>query len=327
MILRRAAIAVVAVGLLGLGLVSAVGNVAAAAQPVGLAAPYEYLGWGSPPSPTKVMAATGITDFTMAFVLSKGSCTPTWDGTRPLTGGVDQSTIAAIRAAGGDVSVSFGGWSGTKLGSSCRTSAALAAAYQQVIDAYSLHAIDVDIEHTEFSSAAVRTRIVTALATVQSANPGIEISVTFPTTETGPDATGRSLIDDAAAIDFQPSSWTIMPFDFGAPVADMGAVSVAATRGLEADVAAAYHESATVAFAHSGISTMNGRTDETDETVSTADLRTMLTFAQTEHLARLTFWAVDRDRPCAGTTPSGGACSGIAQAPFAFTSILAGFHG
>ena len=34
-----------------------------------MAAPYLYEGWGNPPSPTTVMAATGIHQFTMAFVL------------------------------------------------------------------------------------------------------------------------------------------------------------------------------------------------------------------------------------------------------------------
>ena len=62
------------------------------------------------------MAATGIHDFTLAFVLAGRGCSPEWDGTRPLLGGSDAASIAAIRAAGGDVSVSFGGWSGRKLG-------------------------------------------------------------------------------------------------------------------------------------------------------------------------------------------------------------------
>ncbi len=299
----------------------------AATQPVELAAPYEYLGWGNPPAPTQVMASTGIADFTMAFVLSHGACSPAWDGTRPLIGGVDQATIGAIRSAGGDVSVSFGGWSGRKLGSSCKTVASLTAAYQTVIAAYGLKAIDVDIEHTEFASAATRKRVVAALAAVQAADPGLEISVTFPTTPSGPDATGRSLIADAAAIGFQPSAWTIMPFDFGIPEPDMGATSVAATEGLDAVVAAAYHESAATAYQHLGISTMNGQTDQAGETVTAADFQTMLAFAQANHLARFTFWAVDRDRPCTTGTPASGACSGIAQAPFAFTSALAGFHG
>lgn len=49
-------------------------------------APYLYNGWGSPPSPTTVMNATGVKWFTLAFVLSNGYCNPQWDGSRPLTG-------------------------------------------------------------------------------------------------------------------------------------------------------------------------------------------------------------------------------------------------
>lgn len=80
------------------------------------AAPYEYLGWGNPQKPTDVMAATGVKWFTLAFILSDGGCNPAWDGSRPLKGGSDESAIKSIRAAGGDIVVSVGGWSGAKLG-------------------------------------------------------------------------------------------------------------------------------------------------------------------------------------------------------------------
>ena len=63
---------------------------AAAAQPVELAAPYEYLGWGEPQPPASVLAATGVHDLTLAFILSRGKCNPEWDGQRPLLGGSDQ---------------------------------------------------------------------------------------------------------------------------------------------------------------------------------------------------------------------------------------------
>src|SRR6266542_2098013 len=47
--------------------------------PVGkMAAPYLYEGWGDPPSVSTVMSATGIKQFTMAFMLSGGGCTPAW---------------------------------------------------------------------------------------------------------------------------------------------------------------------------------------------------------------------------------------------------------
>lgn len=293
----------------------------------GRAAPYLALGWGAPPVPTAIMAATGIQQFTLAFVLAGHGCTPSWDGTRPLLGGPDAATITAIRAAGGDVSVSFGGWSGRKLGAACHTPAALAGAYQQVVDAYRLRAIDVDIERGEFTSARGRQRVVAALALLQGARPGLAVTVTFGTTPTGPDADGRSLIADAAAIGFQPYAWTIMPFDFGVPVADMGATSVAAAEGLHADLMAAYGDSPADAYAHLGISTMNGRTDQPDETVSAVDFQVMLDYARANHLARLTFWMVNRDRPCPAGVTAGDTCSGIAQADWAFTSLDAGFTG
>lgn len=298
-----------------------------AAQPVEMAAPYEYLGWGNPQPPTQVMADTGVRDLTLAFILSKGKCNPTWDGQRPLLGGTDQAAINSIRAAGGDVDVSFGGWSGNKLSNSCKTVISLAGAYQKVINDYSLHAIDIDIENTEMANRTTRVRVIDALALVQADNPGIEISIPFGTNEDGPSPQGLSLIADADAIGFQPNSWTIMPFDFGAPVADMGAVSMEAANGLDQDLAEAYHESDATAFQQIGISSMNGQTDDSDETVSVADFQTMLAFAQTNDLARFTFWSVNRDRSCAGDDTDSSSCSGIDQQPYAFAEVVAQYHG
>jgi chitinase len=300
---------------------------AAAPVPVSRAAPYLYLGWGNPPDPTAVMSATGIHDFTLAFMLAGRGCTPKWDGTRPLLGGTDATAIAAIRTAGGDVSVSFGGWSGRKLGSACKTAATLAGAYEQVIGTYNLHAIDIDLEPTEFPNRKVRLRVVTALQLVQVADPGVEISVTFGTTPTGPDRNGLSLLADAASVGFVPYAWTIMPFDFGTPEANMGTTSVAASEGLHVDLMAASGMDSATAYAHMGISSMNGQTDESDETVGPSDYQTILAYAQRVHLARLTFWAVNRDRACPSGTAPGDTCSGISQATDLFTTATASYSG
>jgi hypothetical protein len=298
-----------------------------ASQPVDLAAPYEYLGWGDPQAPAAVMASSGVKDLTLAFILSHGSCNPEWDGSRPLKGGPDEAAIDSIRAAGGDVVVSFGGWSGRKLGSSCKTPAALAAAYQKVIAAYSLQAIDIDIEHGEFTNKKVRKRVVEALAMVQRSNPEVEISVTFGTDETGPEYDGKSLIADGAEAGFMPRAWTLMPFDFGPAATDMGHASIRAVEGLAQDLVAAYRISSSAAYEHAGISSMNGETDESSETLTLEDFDTMLSFAQLRHLARFTFWAVNRDRPCEGSENTGEDCSGIAQQPYAFSRIIAQYHG
>jgi hypothetical protein len=288
-------------------------------------APYLYLGWGDPPSPTSVMSATGIKAFTMAFVLSGGGCTAAWDGNRPLTGGVDQSTINAIRGAGGEVVPSFGGWSGNKLGPNCSSASALAGAYQQVINAYGLKAIDIDIENTdEFENEVVQDRILNALKIIKQNNPGIKTIATFGTTTTGPNWWGTRLINQAAALQANIDVFTIMPFDFGGG-SNMYGNSVNAAEGLKTALKNAFGWSDATAYAHIGISGMNGLSDQ-QELTSPSIWTQIRDWANSHHIARLAFWSVNRDRPC----PGGGVvsnCSGISQTTWQFTSITAGFTG
>ncbi|MEV5961754.1 cellulose binding domain-containing protein [Kribbella sp. NPDC051952] len=286
------------------------------------AAPYLYLGWGDPPNPATVMNATGIKWFTMAFVLSGGGCSPAWDSTRPLQGGADANAIAAIRAAGGDVVPSFGGWSGNKLGPNCGTPEALAGAYQQVINAYNLKAIDIDIENSdEFENEAVQDRILTALKIVKQNNAGIQTIVTFGTSTTGPTYYGNRLIERSAALGANIDIFTLMPFDFGS--GNIYNDTVAASTGLNNKLKATFGWTTAQAYAHQGISGMNGLSDQ-QELTSTATWQNITNWAKSNGLGRLAFWSVNRDRGCAG----GGVvsnCSGIAQGDWDFTRITAGF--
>ncbi|AXI80909.1 chitinase [Peterkaempfera bronchialis] len=286
-------------------------------------APYLYNGWGNPPDPTTIMSATGVKWFTLAFVLSNGSCNPQWDGGRPLTGGVDQTTINRIRSAGGDVIPSFGGYSGNKLESSCTSAAALAGAYQKVISAYGLKAIDIDIEADAYSNATVQQRTVDALKTIKANNPGITVYVTFGTNQSGPDS---SLVKKAAAAGLTVDSWTIMPFDFGGAGKNMGTLTQQAAEGLKNVLKSAYGYTDDQAYRHSGISSMNGITDD-KETVTVADFRTITGYAQQHHLARLTFWSTNRDRPCAAGYPNDDTCSGVSQQAWDFTRALTAYTG
>ncbi|SEG77412.1 Glycosyl hydrolases family 18 [Actinacidiphila yanglinensis] len=286
-------------------------------------APYLYNGWGNPPDPTTIMSATGVKWFTLAFVLSNGTCNPQWDGGRPLTGGVDQTTITKVRAAGGDVVPSFGGYSGNKLEQSCTSASALAGAYQKVISAYGLKAIDIDIEADAYSSGTVQQRVVDALKTVKANNPGLAEYVTIGTGQSGPDT---GLIDKAAASGLTVDAWTIMPFDFGGAGQNMGSLTEQAAEGLKNALKSAYGYSEDQAYRHSGISSMNGITDN-NETVTLDDFRTILSYAQAHHLARLTFWSANRDRPCPGSYPNDDTCSGVSQQAWDFTRILAQYAG
>ncbi|TDP94020.1 chitinase [Labedaea rhizosphaerae] len=286
-------------------------------------APYYYNGWGSPPNPATVMSATGVKWFTMAFILSNGGCAPAWDGGRPLTGGVDQQTVNTVRANGGDIIPSFGGANGYNLETACTSAGALAGAYQQVINAYGLKAIDIDIEGGTYSNGTIQQRTIDALKTVKANNPGITVYVTFPSDQGGPDS---SMINRAASSGLTVDGWTIMPFDFGAAGQDMGALTIQAAEGLKNTVRNAYGYTDDQAYRHSGISSMNGITDM-NETVTVANFRTILSYAQQHHLARLTFWSVNRDRPCSGGGPGDDTCSGVSQQAWDFTRTFAQYTG
>src|SRR4029077_12710599 len=98
-------------------------------------AQYEIPLDNNPPDLGSVMAATGQKAFQLAFILAPngGGCSPTWGGTRAVSSDTDAANlISRVRANGGDVSVSIGGYGGTKLGQTCANPDATAAAYQQV---------------------------------------------------------------------------------------------------------------------------------------------------------------------------------------------------
>ncbi len=132
------------------------------------------------------------------------------------------------------------------------------------------------------------------------------------------------MINQAAALGANIDVFTIMPFDFGGG-ADMYGNTVNASEGLKAKLKTAFGWSDATAYAHMGISGMNGLSDQ-QELTSPTTWTQIRDWANTHHIARLAYWSVNRDRPC----PGGGVvsnCSGIDQSNWQFTSITAGFTG
>src|SRR5215471_17816356 len=105
---------------------------------------------------------SGARYFTLAFVevATKGSCVPVWNGdpTQPITGGRYLTDIASLRAIGGDVIPSFGGFSadngGTELADACTNVNSIAAAYESVITTLDVSRLDMDIEAKSLNNAA-----------------------------------------------------------------------------------------------------------------------------------------------------------------------------
>jgi chitinase len=289
------------------------------------AAPYLMPQSNNPPDPITVMNATGLKAFQLAFILAPngGGCSPTWDGTSAVSSDTAvANVISRIRGAGGDVSVSVGGYGGTKLGQTCGDVAATAAAYQQVISKYSLKAIDFDLEEPEYENTAAIANELGAAKTLQANNPGLFVSVTMPGTAAGTGWFGTQLLDQAKSIGFSPNNFSIMPFDGGF---NGGSSQVSALEAMHGLLMSHLGWDSATAYSHEGFSGMNGKSDAA-EMFYTSDFQTVYDYATSHGLGRFTFWSVNRDRACVGTTDNG-VCSNVPQNDWDFTKFSVRFAG
>jgi chitinase len=272
------------------------------------------------------MAATGQKAFDMAFILADGSsCAPAWDGTDPVSSDTQvAAVISEVRSDGGDVIVSAGGYNGTKLGQVCGSASATAAAYQQVIATYGLHAFDFDLEEPEIENSAAIANELGAAQILQQEDPGLFVSITMPSTTTGANYFGQLLLDEAKTLGFTPDDYTIMPFDGGF---SGGSSQVTALQDFNAQLMSTFGWSSQQAYAHEGFSGMDGRTDSA-EYFYQSDFQTVLSFAESAGMSRYTFWSVNRDRECNPVDNNdvlSSECSGVAQNPWDFTAFTVAF--
>jgi hypothetical protein len=330
--------------MLGLGGSSLIAGPAQAgtAMPAHVFAPY-FETW-STDSITTIAQQSGARYFTLAFVEvpSKGSCTPAWNGdaTQPITGGRYLSDIASLRALGGDVIPSFGGFSadngGTELADACKDVNQIAAAYESVITTYDVTRLDMDVEAKSLSNAAGIDRRNKAIKIVEdwAAAQGrpLQISYTLPVEPAGLESNGLAVLQNAVANGARVDTVNIMTFDYylakePKPL-DMGAEAITAARNVHRQLAALYPwSSQRHLWAMEGITILPGIDDYPGKTEITylSDTRRILGFARAYGLGLLSVWAIQRDNGgCPGTIDSD-SCSGIKQPAWAFSHLLEPF--
>jgi hypothetical protein len=285
----------------------------------------------SPASISSIVSGSGETQFNLAFVLDSGGCTPAWDGSTSTPVSSDTTVLAdvnAVRAAGGDVAVSFGGYNGTELGSTCGSASALAAAYQQVVTKYHLTRADFDYENTALdSNTAVRFG---AIKILEANNPSLKVSLTIPMTTVGFPGSGTDEIRQAVAAGARLDVINIMDFDTGLTSGTEVSQTEAIANDAIGQLETIYGWSAATAWAHLGFQIMNGHTDQPSELFTQSDFSTLLAFAKANHPAWFSFWSVNRDYQCpAGAVEpwAPGTCSAVTQNPYDFTKIIVQYNG
>jgi hypothetical protein len=325
-------------------------NAAAASGPV--FAPYIDVSMAPNTELQTVMKQSGVSTFTLAFVVAQSATNPTtnvttyacnaaWGGIGAITSdGIPawaptttiQQQIKNVRAAGGNVIISFGGQDATlpygeDLATACMATSTqtatqvknLQAAYQAVINRYGATSLDFDIEGTNVTNHTafrVRDRAILAL---KAATPGLKISYTLPVTPTGLDSDGVAVLTTARSDGLSPDVINVMAQNYGnAQTASQmlsDAEYAASDTGTQIGQAGL---SSTV-----GITPMIGVNNSAGETFTLNDAKAFVgsEAGNTAWVTRLSFWSLNRDSACT-TNSTLATCSGVSQGAWAFSKVF-----
>ena len=286
---------------------------------------------------------SGARYFTLAFLQTpkKGSCTLDWNGNAAQPLDYYTADIASLRAAGGDVIASFGGFSadqgGTEIADSCTSVSQIAADYESVISTLGVTRLDMDVEARSLNNTAGIDRRNQAIAMTEAwaASQGIPLQVqyTLPVEQYGLDANGEAVLQSAVTSHATVTSVDVMVFDYyiaGEGVVNMGQAAINAASNTHAQLAAIFPGlSSAQIWTMEGMTLLPGIDDYPKKTEVTQlnDAQAMLSFAQAQNMNFLSIWTIQRDNGgCPGTHDSN-TCSGINQNNWDFSHMLEAFTG
>jgi hypothetical protein len=307
------------------------------ALPHHLFAPY-FESYNTGDDPSVFAAESGSKYLTMAFIqtATAGSCTVDWNGAQPIAFAQYGKQINDIRAHGGDVIPSFGGYAadstGTEIADSCTDVKAIAAAYESVITTYGVTRLDLDTEANSLTNTAGIDRRNKAIALVEQwaavHHRIVQFSYTLPTFPTGLTADGLAVLQNAVANHARVDVVNIMTFDYydGLPH-EMANDTESAVNGVVAQLRTLYpHRSTQRLHAMMGVTEMVGIDDYgPSETFTTDDAVTVANWAERTGLSLLSFWAIERDNGGCVGTKGAGSCSGVAQSDWYFSHTFEPF--
>jgi Carbohydrate binding domain/Fibronectin type III domain len=284
-----------------------------------------YVDMGAWPTPSLVEMATGgnLKSFTLAFITASG-CKAMWFNAYDPRQAWSKDQIDAIRARGGDVKISFGGATGIELAQACSSVPALQAEYQAVVTAYGLKFIDLDIEGAATAEPASVARRSQALAALQSANPGLKVSLTLPVLPEGLTADGLSVVRSARDAGVNVDMVNAMAMDYYRS-GDYGDFAVQAANSVFNQLKGLYPSKTTAQlWKMVGVTPMLGQNDD-GHIFDFGDSTQLVNFAKANHLGMLAFWEMTRDRnACTGALYR---CTNVPQQPYDFSKIFAGYTG
>ncbi len=291
-------------------------------------------------NPATLSQQSGAKFLTMAFIQTAavGSCTVDWNGdpATPIAPSTFGAAIKTIRAAGGDVIPSFGGFAAddtsTEIADSCTSVPAIAAAYENVITTYHVSRLDLDTEDKSLTNTAGIDRRNKAIKLVEdwaaAHHRTVQFTYTLPTTPTGLAPTGLAVLQNAVANHARIDIVNIMTFDyFDGLTHEMATDTTTAAAGLIGQLHALFPNRTNARlWSMVGVTEMVGIDDfGAPETFTLADATTVQHWAVAHDISYLSFWAIERDNGTCPGLQGQGLCSGVAQTTWQFSHVFEPF--
>ncbi|MFG3258163.1 chitinase [Streptomyces sp. NPDC048172] len=270
---------------------------------------------------------TGVKNYNLAFVTSAdGGCVPKWGGSQELKDNPVAKQIAALRAKGGDVRVSFGGANGSELALACKSAGELEKAYGKVIDTFELKKIDLDIEGAALPDTKANTLRAKAVAALQKKHKGLDVSYTLPVMPEGLTQPGVALLENAKQNGVKVGAVNVMAMDYGPSYdGDMGTYATKAATATQKQVKKALKiTSDAKAWKAVAITPMIGVNDVVVEVFKPQDAEQVKAFADKKGMGWVSMWSGTRDKACPGgpKKEADPTCSSIEQKPYTFSKAF-----
>ena len=290
--------------------------------------------------PATISGQSGARFLTMAFLQTAvaGSCTVDWNGDpgTPVAPSTFGAAITEIRATGGDVIPSFGGFAaddtGTELADSCASVPAIAAAYENVVTTYHVTRLDLDTEDLSLSNPAGIDRRNKAIRLVEewaaAHHRTVQFTYTLPTTPDGLAPSGLAVLQNAVANHARVDIVNIMTFDyFDGLTHEMATDTMTAAAGLIGQLHTLFpHRSTAALWSMVGVTEMVGIDDfGPQETFTLADATAVQHWAVRHDISSLSFWAIERDNGSCPGLKGQGLCSGVDQTTWQFSHVFEPF--
>lgn len=260
------------------------------------------------------MAAIPARRFVLAFALASGSrCEPAWGGTLKIGNSALLADIAAVRGAGGEVTVATGGAKGSYLENTCATAAELAAAYRTTLSVTGADRLEVDVE------AGIPVAVVAdAMATVHS-ELGVSLTVTA-IVEDARRGLARSSISLLAALAEREIDVTVNAMVMNFPdEGDWRKSLLDAAESVTDQIEEIWSQGRQDAYRRLGLTLMAGRND-TGVVTTLDDARAVGDYARAHRIGFLGLWSLSRDNgSCPGLAEASPVCSGVSQVDYEFT--------